>query len=1144
MSAELEALAAIKLDWVHGLEDVWRDSPVHVDGVHVEPRRRILAALDRLGERKPPGIVVQGQAGAGKTHLLGWVRQQVERRGGYFFLIGPVSGDAFAESVVSAMLTGLFRTVDGEAEIRRFLLALCAQFRVPAELTSAVVGDQPLEPTHLKDLVVAFFDHDRALARECQHTLRALVLYSSDDYDAQAVGETYLRSMDEQEPGERARRGMQARTRPPMDIARDLSRLLALTGPSVIAVDQVDGVVAELTARDEAADSGLGGFGGSGAVRLNMLADGLLVLHERMERTLCLLACLPVSWIQFRERAVASMRDRFSAIMPLNRLDDPEITARIIERRFQEDFDRIGFAPHYPTWPVARSAFDRAPQYTPRELLQRIDRHIQECLSTGVVRELFDFAAADENDIVDVQDNGDHDITDITVSTNFTDGTDLDGERLDRLDRLGREDRSGGGRGRAADEVGATSPEVLSALDAQFAELRAGAPRVAAVNEDILVPVLLTAGLSAWIIENGGAHDYSLEPMPSTRPALHARLTRTVDADTGEQLHWCFRAITASHGNAILPRITAACTAAAMVAGNPRRRLFLLRNDPWSPGKKVQQALAAFSAAGGRTLRLHAGDLDTFMALRTLLDQRPAGLRAWLASRRPASGTWLLREALGDAAGTDPTGSAALAPRAPTMTPGPGRLGSAGDPDPDPDFDFGPEAEPGPESPPQVAPGPRSAAPAGVVRSSFASADDLGGGVAAPSALTLGTAVRGDAPARIDLAVLRRHVTIFAGSGSGKTVLIRRLVEECALRGVSSIVLDPNNDLARLGDAWPSPPAGWRDGDAQFAAEYLAATDVVIWTPRRDGGRSLTFQPLPDFAGLRDDPDEFEAAIDAAVATLAVRANVTGNANRASLGRAVLTAALRHFARGNRTGLTAFIELLAELPDGVADDLDPAGKRSVELAQTLRAAMVNDPLFGGKGEPVDPGTLLVPAPGQRARVSVISLVGLQHDEQRQSFVNQLQLALFSWVKRNPAGNRPLGGLFVMDEAQTFAPSGPSTACTTSTLALASQARKYGLGLVFATQAPKNLHNGIPGNATTQMFGRLNAPVQIEAARMMARACGGDAPDIGRLAVGEFYATSETLPFMKIRTPMCLSHHPPSPLTAEEVITRARPDLTA
>ena len=36
----------------------------------------------------------------------------------------------------------------------------------------------------------------------------------------------------------------------------------------------------------------------------------------------------------------------------------------------------------------------------------------------------------------------------------------------------------------------------------------------------------------------------------------------------------------------------------------------------------------------------------------------------------------------------------------------------------------------------------------------------------------------------------------------------------------------------------------------------------------------------------------------------------------------------------------------------------------------------------------------------------------------------------------------------------------------------------GLGLMFATQAPKGLHNRIPGNASTQLFGYLNSPTQI------------------------------------------------------------------
>ena len=130
----------------------------------------------------------------------------------------------------------------------------------------------------------------------------------------------------------------------------------------------------------------------------------------------------------------------------------------------------------------------------------------------------------------------------------------------------------------------------------------------------------------------------------------------------------------------------------------------------------------------------------------------------------------------------------------------------------------------------------------------------------------------------------------------------------------------------------------------------------------------------------------------------------------------------------------------------------------------------------------------------------------------------------------------------MDEAQTFAPSGAMTACTKSTLALASQARKYGLGLVFATQAPKGLHNRIPGNAATQFFGLLNSPAQIDAAKEMARAKGGDVTDISRLRSGQFYAAVEGMPFVKVQVPDVPEPPPKDPLTVEEVVKRARNSL--
>ncbi|MBC8091982.1 MAG: ATP-binding protein, partial [Pseudonocardia sp.] len=387
----------------------------------------------------------------------------------------------------------------------------------------------------------------------------------------------------------------------------------------------------------------------------------------------------------------------------------------------------------------------------------------------------------------------------------------------------------------------------------------------------------------------------------------------------------------------------------------------------------------------------------------------------------------------------------------------------------------------------------------------------------------------------VELRDLRKHTAVFAGSGSGKTVLLRRLVEECALQGVSAIVLDPNNDLSRLGDAWPEPPAHWHDGDAVKAKRYLEHTEVVVWTPGRAKGRPLAFQPLPDFAPVLDDPDEFRLAVDSAVSSLAPRAGLTGR--KLEQGKAVLRETLEHFALDGGSTLSGFVELLSGLPDGISG-LRTGPRLAAEMAEQLHAAMINDPLFGGSGETIDPSVLLTPRGDKRARVSVISFVGLPDSAQRQGFVNQLQMALFSWIKANPAGDRPLGGLFVMDEAQTFAPSGALTACTQSTISLAAQARKYGLGLVFATQAPKGIHNQIAGNAATQFFGFLNSGAQINAAAELARAKGGQVDDISRLVSGQFYVAREGVAFEKVREPMCLSFHPSSPPTSEEVIEAA------
>jgi DNA helicase HerA-like ATPase len=98
-------------------------------------------------------------------------------------------------------------------------------------------------------------------------------------------------------------------------------------------------------------------------------------------------------------------------------------------------------------------------------------------------------------------------------------------------------------------------------------------------------------------------------------------------------------------------------------------------------------------------------------------------------------------------------------------------------------------------------------------------------------------------------------------------------------------------------------------------------------------------------------------------------------------------------------------------------------------------------------------------------------------------------------------------------------------------------------MVFATQLPRGIDSGIVSNCTTHIYGRMSAPVTIEATRELMAAKGGAADDLAKLERGVFYFSTEGLRRpVKIRTPLCLSFHPANPPTAAEVVKAARDRL--
>ena len=310
--------------------------------------------------------------------------------------------------------------------------------------------------------------------------------------------------------------------------------------------------------------------------------------------------------------------------------------------------------------------------------------------------------------------------------------------------------------------------------------------------------------------------------------------------------------------------------------------MFLLRNASWGKGPRTLEAVAAFEQAGGRILRVDPEDLRILSALRDLLHANPPHLQAWLTTRRPAGDVKLLGEALSDVW------------TVPDEQRGHGVSGPHDHPTPDERSSPTPDRPTSGERSGYTAPGMRPDAvvfPAHVspggrpVQTPLAAQPPSTVTTTSPVPyLTLGKAIDNNSPVSVELESLRKHTAIFAGSGSGKTVLIR---PDRGVRAPGRLG-DRARSQQRPGPAGRSvagAAGGWAAGDAARAAEYLANTDVVVWTPGRSRDARSASSRCPTSRSVLDDADEFNEAIEVAVASIVPRAKLNGRRTRPSWGR-------------------------------------------------------------------------------------------------------------------------------------------------------------------------------------------------------------------------------------------------------------------
>jgi hypothetical protein len=398
VNRQLDALDRLRISTAPTADEVWTSlSSYHVESLHPAVSRRLVRSMNAIShDHAPIAAVVQGESGAGKTHLLGWTRQEIQLRGGFFFYVKLVTGRDFWESATGSLVDSLYRKDEGGQEQLLHLLGeLSRQAGLDDKVRAAITGKRELTRAHLDTFVRGIRGVDRQVGNEAANTARALALIASSG-EAVELGTSYL-ALNDDESEQRAVWGLPSQARPAQLVLRDLTRLFALVGPLVFAFDQLDNLVAVAETSLASSSSGENRV----AKRLTSdIAVGLMELREEARRTLMVIACQPDTWQKISRTAIRSALDRFDVLPTLGAIPDEATAVALVSSRFRAIYESAKFTPPSPTWPISTAALAEAPhRYTARRLLDRVAEHITYCLQTRTIAELTSLAEREPADV-------------------------------------------------------------------------------------------------------------------------------------------------------------------------------------------------------------------------------------------------------------------------------------------------------------------------------------------------------------------------------------------------------------------------------------------------------------------------------------------------------------------------------------------------------------------------------------------------------------------------------------------------------------------------------------------------------------------------------------------------------------------------
>lgn len=299
----------------------------------------------------------------------------------------------------------------------------------------------------------------------------------------------------------------------------------------------------------------------------------------------------------------------------------------------------------------------------------------------------------------------------------------------------------------------------------------------------------------------------------------------------------------------------------------------------------------------------------------------------------------------------------------------------------------------------------------------------------------------GDTKVKVKLdpnSLVQKHVCILAKTGSGKSYTAGVIIEELLEHHVPLLIIDPHGEYHSMKE----PNEGEIDPDFGIKARGYAE-QIKVMVP-----------PISPFSDSADDI----LILDGVNLSAEELIELTGLKNPTA--QALLYQALKELKGENYT---------------ISDIIEEVERIKHNGKWTLLGALTKveeSGLFGEK--PTDIRRLL-----RRGKATILDLRGVEPSYQ-DLIVSRICTKLFEMRKRGEV--EP--GMIVVEEAHNFIPErGFDRAVSTPILrTIASEGRKFGLGLMVISQRPARVDKNVISQCNTQIILRVTNPNDINAIR--------------------------------------------------------------